>query len=177
MKHPRSIPTPEQWSLVVAHREFGRTLAHRMSPGKWRPFLGDFEDAALDGLIEAATGHDPARGDFEGFAAVLIRRRIYDRRNFLLRRKRRPDRLVALVEGLALARREAAGERVPFAALVEPLDPAQRDLLAIVFVEGMPVSHAGDRLGLTAWTGRRKFRESLAILATIVSPDLYAGAC
>lgn len=132
----------ERWNLVVSCLPMLYQQLDRAGADEWQD--DTVYDAALDGLIRAARGYDPARAKFSTYAFYGIGS--------------------GVASGRAARRKEKVTARVPERAAPEPheppvfgplfwslrrLTPGQKRVIELRFREGLTQKETGDRLGLT----------------------------
>ena len=129
----------------------GRARWHSRS----RPrLLEEFQDAAIDGLIEAARDYHPGmRAHFSTVACAYIRNKINDRARFLARSNRRPSVPVGRLD--AGGPEVAIPARLPdddhdFESMILGLPPREAGVLRMRFAEGLTCREAGRRLGVSS---------------------------
>jgi RNA polymerase sigma factor (sigma-70 family) len=152
--------TEDQARLAAANLGIAHWVALRMSRN--RPgMLEDFQDAAIDGLINAARGFDESRGyTFGTFASRCAKHEIIGRMKYWRREMRDPGGPVFSIDHFEGSDPgefcppdppRLADDEPDFEGLLSgpDLDEREREVLRLRYRDGLTLQGAGDRLGLT----------------------------
>jgi RNA polymerase sigma factor (sigma-70 family) len=155
-----SRPIAEQWALVEAHLDLGRSIARSVAANRdyLMPFdelVDQLEDAALDGLIAAASGVAPAGVPFRAWAIGCVSRKCLERVRYLSAMKRRPRRMHPLGFDPPDDRPGEDPGSPLFAELVACLSAAERQVLALRYLEDLTQVEVGGVLGISDRDVRR----------------------
>lgn len=153
------VPTPEQCELVQAHLDLGERIARSVAAGRsylmpQAELVDQLHDAALDGLIVAASKPAPAGVEFDRWAAGCVSRKCLERIRTLFAQKRRPSR-VRCLEFDPMDQRFLESGSTEFSELVASLSATERQVLALRFVEDLTQVETGDVLGISDREVRR----------------------
>lgn len=164
--------TAAQWGLVVSSLPLARWIAARRSMNTpWR--RQDYEDAAVDGLIDAARIFDPAIGrPFSHLATVIAKRRIMNLDRVACRVRGPVDALDAPREGavdMVAVDGRVSDDDVDFAALIAVLGPLERRMLSLKFEHDLIDSEIGHEVGFNRRKVMRYIHRALKTLSATLA--------
>lgn len=167
--------TPEQQALVTEHARIGSQAAwhvvrtrgiHTYDRDAWD--MDDVICAANEGLCDAAMAWDPERGDFGGYAQMIVRHRVLDFFRQMSSFSRRGARRRPLTMSID-AVRDTEDESTWHEILADPNDsgtadvsswdnitwllgklpPRERQIAWLVHVEGRTLTDVGKMMGIS----------------------------
>lgn len=173
------VPLDDAQSKLVADN-LGVAYFLALRFGRNRPNLKqEFEDAAIDGLIDAARSYNPARGlAFGTLAGKCIRNRIIYRIKYLNIGVRRPELpILSLDHGdgdtcvLAVEDPGIVDDGPDYEAMIAPLDDREKVIMRGRSRDGLTLQAIGDHLGITRERVRQIEGQALRKLALLLDEE------
>lgn len=151
------------------------SLALRMSPGR-----ADAEDAVQEIFMDLwrnAGAYDPAKSPEKVYIAMIARRRLIDRwRSRSRRLEAEPlEDSEGLLEQVTEASPATNAELAEAIAVIDALDPEQREVIHMGVVEGMTHSEIARATGKPLGTVKTQIRRGLIKIRAQLTPEGESG--